>query len=216
MKRRALRLEIIVLAAATLFLLTPPLTNATDNSVEGGYICSTTGGKPCMTNVPLQLVNGHWRWQLYAGTYTVANGKVMFEGRSGEGGPVTWGDAIIGPGTLTFNQFGANSVWAKPSQATERLAPGAYYCHMPSGCMTNQPIVLQADGSYTWGPVRGSYGVVAGEVQFSGITSGPAGVPGSRGFRDPGKCTMQQSSLPGLLDAVSSRRHWGSLPTRDR
>ncbi len=40
------------------------------------------------------------------------------------------------------------------------------------------------------------------------------GCPGSRGFRDPGKCAMQTSSRSGLFDAVSSRRHWESLPTR--
>jgi hypothetical protein len=145
---------------------------AAQNSVEGSYICKTTRGAACMTNTPLQLVNGNWRWGAYSGSYQISAGRVVF---SGVGGAASWGYAIIGADSLNFNQFGDNSIWEKPS-STPQSVLGTYYCQTaPTGCMTNQPIVLRADGTYTWGPIHGSYGMVGGQLQFAGPTEGPGG-----------------------------------------
>jgi hypothetical protein len=79
--------------------------------VTGEYVCVSMGARPCDTHVMLHLQdNGFWGWAKYSGQYQVANGNVEF---SGSGGPVAWGPAAIGAGTVTFNSGGQAVVWRR-------------------------------------------------------------------------------------------------------
>ncbi|HEV2731336.1 MAG TPA: hypothetical protein VGV15_15000 [Terriglobales bacterium] len=163
----------ITMIAVLAVLLLGRETGWANNSVAGNYLCKSTKGRPCSTNTPLQLVsNGNWRWGRYNGTYTVDNGRIEF---NGVGGPATWGGAAIGPDTMTFNDFGDNSVWQKPSSAPPQIS-GVYYCSTaPGGCQTSHPLEIGADGTWQWGSGHGSYSVMGNQLRFSGTTWGPGG-----------------------------------------
>jgi hypothetical protein len=145
------------------------------SSVVGEYVCRSMGSRPCNTQTSLRLgENGVWGWAKYSGEYRVVNGRVTF---SGVGGAATWGPAVIGPGTLSFASGQDTVVWQKPSPNVPSLA-GIYFCNTAPGggpCNTKRPIEIRADGRWSWGSDGGSYRIVAGQVQFSGLTSGPGG-----------------------------------------
>lgn len=165
-------------AAAALFTMLPSAGYAQSSSVVGSYVCRSMGPTRCDTNSALNLLaNGHWGWGGYAGLYQVSGNAVEFT--HGDGGPVTWGSALIGSkGTLVFS--GGNGqliVWQKPTVASSSsVRAGSYRCQTaPGGCLTHDPVVLDGNGAWTWGASGGSYDVVGSQVLFHGPTSGPPG-----------------------------------------
>lgn len=180
MKNLIHRIALAAACASMIVALHPRTNLAAPVSVAGDYVCKSAKGQPCGTQVSLRLVaNGYWQWAKYSGQYSVANGRVQFV--NGNGGPVGWGSANIGPGTLTFNDFGDDVVWQKPAASGDgstpgaQLASGTYFCFSaPGGCQTSRGIQI-LNGNYVWGSVRGTYVIVGGQVQFRGTTWGPAG-----------------------------------------
>ena len=160
-------------------------------AVSGDYACRSMGSGPCDTQTHLRLTsNGNWGWAGYGGHYSVSGGRVSFDGA---GGPAAWGTARIGvEKTLTFRSGQMAVVWQQPSSTPLSLA-GTYVCHTaPGGCQTGLAIVLRPDGTWSWGAGGGSYVIVGGKVQFSGLSSGPAGW-GAAAF-DQNSITFQASS----------------------
>ncbi len=161
-------------AALVCVLLLPVMEcNAAKQSVVGEYACHSMGGRPCDTQTSLRLLgNGYWGWGRYSGTYRVSGGTIEFV--SGDGGPVTWGPATIGNGTVTFNS-GQPVVFEKPSAQVAAIA-GSYRCaSAEGGCQTRMPIVLDGHGSWSWGGQHGSYAMFGNQIKFQGTTWGPAG-----------------------------------------
>lgn len=146
---------------------------AAETVVIGSYLCKSMGSQPCSTRTELRLADGgFWGWGRYNGEFEVASGRVRFKGI---GGAATWGPAVIGPNTLTFTSGQDTVVWEKPAALRPSLA-GVYRCKTaPGGCVTGKAIELRGDGSWSWGSDGGSYAIVGGRVQFSGLSSGPAG-----------------------------------------
>lgn len=104
----------LVIVFGTALLLAAPAAKGLGQgiSVAGEYGCVLMGNGPCYTHIPMRLQsNGYWGWAKYSGQYQVANGAVEFI--SGSGGPVAWGPAVLGPGTLTFTSGGKAVVWRK-------------------------------------------------------------------------------------------------------
>ncbi|HUI84448.1 MAG TPA: hypothetical protein VL240_09500 [Candidatus Binatia bacterium] len=156
-------------------LLAATLLVAQHSSLAGDYQCKSVRGAACSTNHNLRLLDdGTWSYDFYRGTYSVQGNRVTF-------GPNTaylhsWGSAQIGPGSLTFNEFGDDAIWVKPSSASGRLAMGNYYCETaPRGCMTRNPIQILSDHDFTWGPIRANYSILDGQLRFGGLSEGPAG-----------------------------------------
>ena len=200
MKSKLRSLGITMIAVLAVLLLGAEASLAGNGSIAGNYLCRSTQGNPCSTNTPLQLVsNGSWRWGRYNGTYTVGNGRIEF---NGVGGPASWGGAAVGPDTLTFNDFGDNSVWQKPSSAPPQIS-GVYFCSTaPGGCQTSHPLEIRADGTWAWGSGHGSYSVMGNQVRFSGITWGPGGWgmadigPGTLTFHDARGASVWSTAGP--------------------
>jgi hypothetical protein len=163
--------SVVALAA---LCLAAALPCAALSPVAGNYACRSIRSKPCDTNTPLQLVdNGVWRWGRYSGNFTVNEGHVQF---TGVGGPASWGSAIIGLNTLTFDDFGDEGIWEKAELAPGRLSLGSYRCQSaPGGCQTRSALELHADNTFAWGSVKGYYSLIGGRLHFTGPVSGPAG-----------------------------------------
>ena len=99
-------------AALTIALFGNGGASRAGEAIAGEYACESMAGRPCDTHVPLRLQdNGYWGWAKYSGQYRVVGGSV--EWVSGNGGPVGWGSAIIGPGTVSFSSGGKPVVWRK-------------------------------------------------------------------------------------------------------
>jgi hypothetical protein len=76
---------------------------APTTSVVGNYVCTSVAGRPCANpNAYLNLLsNGYWATDGgCGGQYQIAASAVRF--LTGGCGAVLWGDATIGPNTLTF------------------------------------------------------------------------------------------------------------------
>jgi hypothetical protein len=164
------------LAAAMLAIMLSMTSGAgwAANSISGEYACRSIGNRPCDAATGLVISdNGYWGWGKYSGQYKVSNERMEFV--SGNGGPITWGPAVIGTDTLTFTSGGNAVVYQKSSPAGGKIT-GSYYCSTaPGGCQTRQPIILEGDGQWSWGAMGGSYSIVGGKAQFKGSTSGPPG-----------------------------------------
>jgi hypothetical protein len=156
-------------------LLCASLLPAQYGSLAGDYVCKSVRGNPCSTGHSIRLLaDGGWAFDWYRGTYSVAGGKITFMPKDSY--IHAWGTAIVGPGTITFNDFGDNAIWVKPSDLSGVLAPGNYYCQTaPHGCLTRTPIQIQANGAFSWGAIKSSYSILGNQVRFGGLSEGPAG-----------------------------------------
>lgn len=137
--------------------------------VSGTYVCRSMGSHACDQRTEINLTaQGVWSSTgSYSGSYSVNGDQVTF---NGFGGPAGWGAARFAHppagDTLTFG----NVVFQQPAPIPASL-PGIYKCQ---GCFGT--IVLQADGTWKYpdGSDGGSYYILDGQLQFSGLTSGPA------------------------------------------
>lgn len=143
---------------------------AGDSAVAGNYVCKSMRGGPCDTQTELRLQsNGNWGWGGSSGQYRVRNGRVEFM----SGSLASWGAAVIGADTLTFD---GNVVWQKPSSGSASLASGDYYCRTaPGGCQTADPIRIDSNGTWSWGAQGGRFSILGNRIRFNGTTWGPGG-----------------------------------------
>jgi hypothetical protein len=167
------------------------------SAVAGDYACESIGGKRgCMNSIRLRA-NGYWGYVEYSGKYEVRNGRVIFV--SGDGGPATWGSAIIGPDTLTIgnvvyrrppaSRHGGDNDQQRPAGPApqERLAPStaglhpSYEGHYFSGVVNGMghEWYFNSDGTYrerrlsrvSHFEFRGQFRVVGEYIEFTQSTA---------------------------------------------
>ncbi len=148
------------------------LGGSKSNSISGYYVCRSMGTHPCDARTVFHLgSNGVWSTGEYSGPYVMNGDAISFRGF---GGPASWGDARFisrGDGnTITFGSGASAVVYQQPAPIPAGL-PGTYKCQ---GCFGT--IILNADGTWKYpdGTDGGNYYLLGGELQFSGLSSGPA------------------------------------------